>query len=138
MKIFNIKVKAFDFCEMNWYNRCYSYKDYDDALKAYHNIKNDLLAEAKNFCDGSVKWITTDEHTYIVNDNDSHDEISFKIQLSFDFSKEEHLHLYSDISLPNDVGRLVIDDFKKSLAQHHNGMYAVSLCSVKLAVTELL
>lgn len=135
MKICNIKVKAFDFCEMNWYNRCYSYKDYDDALKAYHNIKNDLLAEAKNFCDGGVKWITTDEHTYIVND--SHDEISFKIQLSFDFSKEEHLNLYSDISLPNEVGAFVKDDFKKSLAQHHNGMYGVQLCTIELCETEL-
>ena len=66
MKIFNIEIKAFDFCEMNWYNLCYSYKDYDDALKAYHNTKNDLLAEAKNFCDGGVQSINTYEHTYIV------------------------------------------------------------------------
>lgn len=128
MKIFNIEIKAFDFCEMNWYNLCYSYKDYDDALKAYHNTKNDLLIEAKNFCDGGVRCISTYEHTHIVNDKEN----------EVDFSKEEHINLYSNISLPPNVGRLVEDDFKKSLAQHHNGMYAVQLCSVKLAVTELL
>lgn len=136
MKIFNIEIKAFDFCEMNWYNLCYSYKDYDDALKAYHNTKNDLLIEAKSFCDGGVQGINTYEHTYIVNDKDN--EVHFKIQLNFDFSKEEHLNIYSYLSLPTNVGRLVEDDFKKSLAQHHNGMYAVQLCSIKLVVTELL
>lgn len=136
MKIFNIEIKAFDFCEMNWYNLCYSYKDYDDALKAYHNTKNDLLIEVKSFCNGGVQSINTYEHTYIVNDKDN--EVCFKIQLNFDFSKEEHLHLYCILSLPTNVGRIVEDDFKKSLVQHHNGMYAVSLCSVKLAVTELL
>lgn len=138
MKIFNIEIKAFDFCEMNWYNCCYSYQDYDDALKAYHNTKNDLLIEAKNFCDGGVRCISTYEHTHIVTMNDKENEVDFKIKLDFDFSKEEHLNLYSDISLPTNVGRLVEDDFKKSLAQHHNGMYAVQLCSIKLAVTELL
>ena len=136
MKIFNIEIKAFDFCELNWYNLCYSYKDYDDALKAYHNTKNELLIEAKSFCNGGVQSINTYEHTYIVNDKDN--EVHFKIQLNFDFSKEEHLNIYSYLSLPTNVGRLVEDDFKKSLAQHHNGMYAVQLCSIKLVVTELL
>jgi hypothetical protein len=136
MKIFNIEIKAFDFCEMNWYNLCYSYKDYDDALKAYHNTKNDLLIEAKNFCAGGVRCISTYEHTHIVNDKEN--EVDFKIKLNFDFSKEEHINLYSNISLPPNVGRIVEDDFKKSLTQHHNGMYAVQLCLVKLAVTELL
>ena len=107
MKIFNLEIKAFDFCEINWYNRCYSYQDYDDALKAYHNTKNDLLIEAKRFCNGGVQCISTYEHTHIVTE-------------------------------PTNVGILVEDDFKKSLAQHHNGMYAVQLCSAKLVVTELL
>lgn len=136
MKIFNIEIKAFDFCEMNWYNLCYSYKDYDDALKAYHNTKNDLLIEAKSFCNGGVQSINTYEHTYIVNDKDN--EVHFKIQLNFDFSKEEHLNIYSYLSLPTNVGRFVEADFKKSLAQHHNAMYAVQLCSVKLVEIELL
>ena len=70
--------------------------------------------------------------------SDKDNEVHFKIQLNFDFSKEEHLNIYSYLSLPTNVGRLVEDDFKKSLAQHHNAMYAVQLCSVKLVEIELL
>lgn len=136
MKIFNIEIKTFDFREMNWCNLCYSYKDYDDALKAYHNTKNGLLIEAKSFCNGGVQSINTYEHTSIVNDKDN--EVHFKILLDFDFSKEEHLNIYSYLSLPTNLGRFVEADFKKILAQHRNAMYAVQLCSVKLVEIELL
>lgn len=70
--------------------------------------------------------------------NNKENETDFKIQLNFDFSKEEHLNIYSYLSLPTNVGKFVEADFKKSLAQHHNGMYDVQLCSIKLVVTELL